>query len=179
MTTVPGLLAPIWPGPFASEARAAYQRARSAGLSAARSLVLGCIASFKQCWSFRTTLAAHTGVSVRTVQRAITQAKSEGLLGTARAKRDEVPPGRKEPVSCGWSHRWIVGWGEAVGAAKAAVDRARMKRLARQVVLTPQATRSVRPKNPRQRRYTVAEMEAELLRYEAELAQRHPEKPPD
>lgn len=178
MTAAPGLLAATWPGPFASEARAAYERARNAGLSAARALVLGCIASFKQCWTFRRALAAHTGVSVRTVQRAITQGKAEGLLGTARAKANEVPPGRKEPVRCGWSHRWIVGWGEAVDKAKAAVERARMKRLARQAVLTPQDVRNVRPPNPRQRRYTVEELAAELERYEAEIAQRPPAKPP-
>lgn len=177
MTAAPGLLS-TWPGPFASEARAAYERARCAGLSTARSLVLGCIASFKQCWTFRRALAAHTGVSVRTVQRAITQGKAEGLLGTARAKPTEVPPGRKEPVRCGWSHRWIVGWGEAVDRAKAAVERARMKRLARQAVLTQHVTNNVRPRNPRQRQYTAEELEAELARYEAEIAQRPPAKPP-
>ncbi len=177
MTALPGLLSPTWPGPFASEARAAYERARNAGLSAARSLVLGCIASFKQGWTFRRTLAAHTGVSVRTVQRAITQGKAEGLLGTARAKPNEVPPGRTEPVRCGWSHRWIVGWGQALEAAKAAVERARIKRLQRQAV-SAQLAASVRPRNPRQRRWTPDELESELARYEAELAQRHPEKPP-
>jgi RNase P protein component len=160
VTASPGLLTSTWPGPFASEARCAYERARNAGISAARSLVLGCIASFKQGWVFRRTLAKHTGVSVRTVQRAITQGKNEGLLGTARAKANEIPPGLTQPVKCGWSHRWIVGWGQAVEMAKAAVERARLKRMTRAVC---QPSSGVPRKKPA-RTWTADEIDAELAR---------------
>src|SRR3972149_2480929 len=106
-------LAATWPGPAFVEARAAYERARSTGLSAARALVLGCIASFKDGWICRKNLADHTGLSVRTVQRAITQGKETGLIGVGRAKPNEIPPGMDRPVPCGWSHRWPIGWGAA------------------------------------------------------------------
>lgn len=131
-------------------------------MSSARALVVGCIASFKQGWVFRRTLARHTGVSVRTVQRGITQARTLGLLGTARAKPNEVPPGRQEPVRCGWSHRWIVGWGLAVERAKEAVERARLKRLAKIGEPKPKP-KPIR--TPAQRRtWTSEELDAELSR---------------
>jgi len=164
------VLASTWPGPFASEARAAYERCRQQGMSAGRSLIVGCIASFKQGWVFRRTLAKHTGVSVRTVQRGITQARGLGLLGTARAKPNEIPPGCKEPVRCGWSHRWIVGWGLAVERAKEAVERARLRRLAKSMPEVTSANRT--PRTPAQRRTWIPEeLDAEL--------ERLTQKPPD
>jgi hypothetical protein len=156
----PDTAAVMWPGPFATEARAAYCRARGEGMSSGRALVLGCLASFKQPWIFRRTLAGFTGLCVRTVQRAITEAKGLGLLGTARAKPNEVPPGRSLPLPCGWSHRWIVGWGLALERAKEAVARARARRIAR-------AGAHKVPKGPRvkqraQRRWTAEQIDAEL-----------------
>ena len=177
MNAIAGHLLPTWPGPFASEARAAYERARTAGLSTARALVLGCIASFKQGWTFRRTLANHTGVSIRTVQRSITQGKVEGLLGTARAKPDEVPPGLTKPMRCGWSHRWIIGWGKAVDLAKAAVESARLRRLAKtacQGKSTPHVVSNVR-----RRSWTVEELDAELERMAAKTPEQVVQKPPD
>jgi hypothetical protein len=122
---------------------------------------------------------------VRTVQRAITQAKSEGLIGVARAKKTDVPPGWKEPVPCGWSHRWVVGWGRAGKAVHDAICAAKAKWIVKH------AASSVPPKlaaperapvyvpgrgvrTPYQRRdWTAAELDAELARL-ALL-----EKPPD
>lgn len=165
-----------WPGPATWEARAAYERARSSGLSAGRALVLGCIASFRDGWAFRATLAEHTGLSVRTVQRAITQGKEEGLIGVARAKKDEIPPGATEPLRCGWSHRWTIGWGQAYEAAKAAVANTRLARMVKAAIRgeskpTPKAEPSV-PAGPMQgprqerptRKWTLAELDAELER---------------
>ena len=164
-----------WPGPSAAEARAAYQRARENGLSAARALVIGCIASFKQGWMFRRNLAAHTGLSVRTVQRAITQAKDFGLIGVARAKKDEVPPGMDHPLTCGWSHRWVVGWGQAAAAAKTAIANCRLARIvkaaARGSVAKPKAEEEAPGpmQGPREQRpprqWTAAELDAELERF--------------
>ena len=162
-----------WPGTSASEARAAYQRAREAGISAARALVIGCIASFREGWMFRKNLADHTGLSVRTVQRAITQAKDFGLIGVARAKKNEIPPGMDRPLPCGWSHRWVVGWGQAAAAAKTAIANCRLARIvkaaARATVAKPKTDEAPGPmQGPREQRpprqWTVAELDAELER---------------
>lgn len=172
----------LWLGPVHSEARAAYHRARDTGLSPLRSLVVGSIASFKECWAFRTKLAAHVGCSVRTVQRAITQAKSEGLIGVARAKKGEKPPNWDREVPCGWSHRWVIGWGRAGEAVKQAVDAARARWIIRSAMVAPakpaekppvaesQAPRTygstMDPRHGPRRRWTAAELDAELERLE-------------
>lgn len=135
----------LWLGPYVNEARAAYERARSVGLTSARALVIGCIASFKDCWAFRSKIAAKVGCSVRTVQRAITQAREEGLIGVARSKVSvvnghkvfEKPPNFEKPVPCGWSHRWTVGWGKAGEAVKAAVENARARWLVNHAIHLP------------------------------------------
>lgn len=169
-------LSSTWPGDASVEARAAYERARVSGLSAARSLVVGCIASFRDCWQFRSTLAKHTGLSIRTVQRAITQAKECGLIGVARGKKTEVPPNADGPITCGWSHRWTIGWGQAYEAARAAVAQTRIARMlkaaTRRDSAKPQPTVDPMPVEPTQgprqqrptRRWTAEELDAELER---------------
>lgn len=159
-------LAATWPGPHPGEARAAFERARQNGMSAGRSLVLGIVASFKQGWIFRRTIAKHTGLCVRTVQRALTQGRELGLIGTARAKPTEIPPGLTAPVKCGWSHRWVVGWGLAVQAAKEAVEKARLRRM---VKTTAQASSLVKAQKhafarPVARTWTAEQIDAELER---------------
>lgn len=161
-----------------SEARAAYQRARNSGLSPLRSLVIGSVASFKECWTFRRKLAAHVGCSVRTVQRALTQAKAEGLINTARAKKTDIPPNWQHgPVTCGWSHRWVIGWGKAGEAVKEAVNQAKARWFVRQTMHERKPTRStvdqVAPKPPvkqrteyQRRSWTAEELDAELARLE-------------
>ena len=173
-----GSAAAMWLGPVHTEARAGYERARNAGLSPMRALVVGSIASFQECWAFRKNLARHVGCSVRTVQRAITQAKAEGLIGTARAKKTEVPPHWPHgPVTCGWSHRWVIGWGKAGEAVKDAVAAAKARWMVK--VATPQkmTTRppgstmdpaAPRPRTVHQRRsWTADELDAELERLDA------------
>jgi hypothetical protein len=127
----------LWLGAYVNEARAAYERARAVGLTSTRALVIGTIASFKDCWAFRAKIAAKVGCSVRTVQRAITQAREEGLIGVARAKRGECPPNWAKPVECGWSHRWTVGWGKAGEAVKLAIENARARWLVKHAVHLP------------------------------------------
>ena len=149
-------LAPTWPGPSAVEARAAYERARSSGLTVIRSLVIGTIASFRDGYLFRSTIAGHIGCSVRTVQRAITEAKEGGLIGVARAKKGEIPPGMSTPLACGWSHRWTIGWGQAYEAAVAAVAQTRLARMVKAAVKgTPSQERT-------RRRWTAEEIDAQL-----------------
>ena len=166
----------FWVGPVAHEARAAFERARNAGLSSARALVIGNVASRKDCWAFRKTIAKKIGCSVRTVQRGLTQAKELGLIKTFRAKKGEVPPGRKEPLKCGWSHRVVVGWGQAGEAVKQAVDAARARWIVK--AATPRVSppsrggvdskpRGVAARPEYQRRtWTSAELDAELARLE-------------
>lgn len=130
--TAAAVAASLWIGPFAAEARAAFARARERGASANRAMTLGQIASYKDGWIPRKTIARRIGCSIRTVQRGITQGKELGLLGTARAKKDEIPPGLEAPLPCGWSHRWTIGWGKAGAAVNAAVDAARARWMVRQ-----------------------------------------------
>lgn len=101
----------FWLGPDWREAQASFEAALRLGLTPVRALVVGHIASFKDCWTFARTLADAVRCCRRTVQRAVAEAKSLGLMGTGRAKKNEIPKGRKEPLSCGWSHRWIIARG--------------------------------------------------------------------
>ena len=121
----------MWLGPNQPEAVAAFRRARRAGMSLARALVVGQIASFRDCWAFRSKLARLLGVSVRTIQRAISEAKSLGLLKVFRAKPNEKAPELGKVIACGWSHRLTVGWGKAGAAVTEAIEAARLRFIAR------------------------------------------------
>lgn len=160
----------MWMGPEQFEGVAAYQRAIAAGMTQKRAMSVGQVGSFRNCWVFRSSIAKHVSCSVRTVARALAQAAELGLLGRARGKKGEIPPGRTEPVTCGFSHRWIIGRGAAGGAAvKAAVEDARaawqarkLKRIALKTV-TPQPDTPVnRQKSDTRRRWTAAELDAAL-----------------
>lgn len=137
--------------------------------------MLGSIASFKDCFAFRSSLANHLDLSVRTVQRAITQAKEHGLIGVARSKPGEQltrDDGSKYQLPCGFSHRWTIGWGQAYEQAKAVVAQTRLarmvKRAAAMVVPSkpePKAEpKPERPEWPAFRRWTVEEIDLELER---------------
>lgn len=157
----------LWLGPWVHEAVAAYHRARAAGLSVMRALAIGNVASFKDGWAFRSTLAGRVGCSVRTVGRALEQAKREGLVGVARAKKGERPVGpngeKLAPLHCGWSHRWTIGWGRAGAAVKLAIDTAKAKFMARASVKGKVLPERKRPA----RTWTAEEIEAELARRES------------
>jgi len=172
----------LWLGPVHTEARAGYQRARNAGLSPLRSLVIGTVASFKECWTFRKNIARKVGCSVRTVQRALTQARQEGLIGVARAKKNEVPPNWEHgPVTCGWSHRWVIGWGKAGQAVADAVHAAKARWLVKHAA--PQKTPTISPPigstmdpKPKRRQPPGGKWTAEYI--DAELDRLAAEKPP-
>lgn len=158
--SVAGYLGSDW-----GTARVAEARAREAGLSALRAGIIGDIASFKDGWVFRSKLAAENDCSVRTVQRAITQAKNEGLIGVARAKENEVPPGAAGPIPCGWSHRWTVGRELAGDELRAAIARAKLAQLTRRMGAPSSAGVPHAPKPPPPpRRYSSDELDAELQR---------------
>lgn len=174
----------MWLGPVPREAVAVYKRARQSGLTTIRALVIGQLGSFRDAWVFRRRLAAAVGCSVRTVQRAITQAKELGLIGVARGKKTETPQGASGPVECGWSHRWVIGWGKAGTAVETAVAAARARWMVKHAMQASKAPETrPEPKAPRrrdlfrrigasqptpnQRRWTAEELDAELARLEA------------
>lgn len=177
----------LWLGPVHTEARAAYQRAREAGLSTMRALVIGSVASFKECWAFRRKLAAKVGCSVRTVQRALTQARSEGLIGVARAKKGETPPNWAHgPVDCGWSHRWTIGWGAAATVVRDQVHAAKARWLIKHA-LGPKVPGKAAAApivgstmDPKRRKWTAEELDAELMKAadDARAAWERRQKPP-
>ena len=158
-------------GPDHLEARYAEQRAREAGLSSLRAKVVGHISSFRDGWLFRKKLAEVVRCSVRTVQRAITQAREEGLVGVARAKPGEIPPGAQKPFTCGFSHRWWVGRGKAAAAAIAAITAAKLSALARKATKPP-------AKRPARLGRLSDEQRAELERIDADSKARE-QPPPD
>ncbi len=164
------VLKPTYCGPDALEARAAEQRAREAGLTVLRSRVVGHIASFRDGWIFRRRLAELLKCSIRTVQRAITQAREEGLIGVARAKLGEKPQGAAGTFACGWSHRWVIGRGLAVAGALAAVAAAKLAAVAR---------RAAKPSAPQQRRAPAGQRRPPARRWTAdEIDQALAETPP-
>lgn len=175
--------ATLWDGPYQAEGLAAFRRAKEAGLSTLRAMALGHIGSYKDCWVFRNKLARLIGASLRTVGRALADGRAEGLIGTARGGKHEVPPGASSPITCGFSHRWTIGWGkagkvvqDAVAAAKAVFEQRRLTRLSLAAVMESPAPR--RPLPPRaargdltRRRWSAAEIDAELAKT------RPPDKP--
>lgn len=164
------VLKPTFLGPDALEARAAEQRAREAGLSLLRARVVGHIASFRDGWVFRRRLAELLKCSIRTVQRAITQAREEGILGVARAKQGEKPQGAAGTFACGFSHRWVIGRGLGAAAALAAVAAAKLAAIAR-AAAKPSAPQPRRAPVTREkpRKWTADELDAAL-------AERPPER---
>ena len=90
-------LQPAWVGPDHHEARLQEALAREAGLSVGRARVIGNIGSRRDCWAFRKKLAEVVGISVRTVQRAITQAKALGLIEVHPRQRERNAAGGRWP----------------------------------------------------------------------------------
>lgn len=101
------------PGPHRREAMAIFAYCKNAGVSWKRAYALACAASYGQiCWTFQTTLAEFTGYCVRTIQRAMRQAKALGLLVSRRLRRGEQPIGARQPITCGGALRRFIGWGK-------------------------------------------------------------------
>lgn len=157
--------AAMWPGPYRHEAVLAFRRAVTSGMTPLRGLVVGCVASYRDCWMFQSRIAQMLGCSVRTVQRALRQARDLGLIRCHRSKRNERAPGLGEVVPCGWSHRWAVGWGMGTQAAALAVQVARVTRL-----VPGMFRRRRRPSPPEAvaRRWTAEEIDDELARRRAQ-----------
>lgn len=151
----------MWPGEFPNEATRAFNRAIEAGMTSLRSLVIGSVGSFRDCWMFQGSIAKRIGCSIRTVQRALRQGRELGLIECHRSKPKEKAPGIGRTLPCGWSHRWLIGWGRSNDAVKKLVNVARAQRI------VSGAFRN-RPKTPEKpathRRWSAEEIEAELAR---------------
>lgn len=126
-------LQPSFLGPDHVAARLQLGRALDAGITHARAQALANVASFVDGWVFRKTIAKFLRVSVKTVQRALNDGRSEGLCGVARGKKGERPRGWKgeEPPWCGFSHRWMIGREQVGEAAKALIAMAKASALVR------------------------------------------------
>lgn len=56
---------------------------------------------------------------VRTIQRAVRQAKAMGVLVSRRLRRGERPPGARQPITCGGAVRRFIAWGKPKAQAMA------------------------------------------------------------
>lgn len=154
-------------------------------MSPLRSWVVGQVATRRDQWAFRKTFAEWCRCSVRTVQRALTQAKALGLIGIHRGKKNETPPNAKGPIPCGWSHRFAIGWGEANAAVNRLIARARLAWITRDAKRKAEtSTRNASAQSgrgtsrilgsdrgtPAGRSFTTAELDAELERLARERA---------
>lgn len=160
----------MWMGSDHLEAQALFRRLIEAGLTAARAFAVAQIGSFSSGngWVFRKAMAKHGSCSVRTVQRGLTQAADLGIIGKARAKKNEIPPGADGPIACRFSNRWVIGRGKAGRALKECIERQRLARTARKAVeASRKGERMARPPirpEYQNRTFTAAEIEAELAK---------------
>jgi hypothetical protein len=94
------------------QAEAVHRWALAHGMSRPRAWLLACGASYgRKFFTFQKTLAEFTGFKIRTVQRAMRQAKDLGILVSKRIRRGERPEGGRGPLTCGGAMRTIIGWG--------------------------------------------------------------------
>lgn len=108
------------PGPFRREAMAILEHCKDAGMSWKRAYAIACFASIGQiCWQFQSSVHKFTGYSVRTIQRAVRQAKELGVLVSRRLRRGERPPGAHKPITCGGALRRFIAWGKPKAQALA------------------------------------------------------------
>lgn len=134
----------VFGGPFQSEAKKAYALAVAEGWRGKGPTVLAELVSHgKDPWIFQSSIAAAVGCAVRTVQRWLKRMREEGLLQCFRAKKGEIPKGRKHPVSCGWSHRVLTMW-HAIGPRFEAMrEELRQKHAAKVAARSPARYRGI------------------------------------
>jgi hypothetical protein len=94
-----------------------------------RAYAVACLASMGQVsWQFQSSVAKFMlrGADpkqirgrMRTIQRAVRQAKQMGVLVSRRLRRGERPPGARQPITCGGALRRFVAWGKPKAQAMA------------------------------------------------------------
>lgn len=100
------------PGAYRVEASLIHAFCLERGMSWQRAYIMACASSYGRiCWTFQSKLASFTGYSVRTIQRAMRQAKKLGVIRSRRLRRGERPPGATQPITCGGALRKFVAWG--------------------------------------------------------------------
>lgn len=105
----------LFGGPFQAEAKKAYALGVAEGWRGKGPTVYAELVSHgKNPWLFQSKIASTIGCTVRTVQRWLRRMRDEGLLETFRSKKNEVPPGAKGPITCGFSNRVLTQW-QAIG----------------------------------------------------------------
>jgi hypothetical protein len=108
----PAYFLPPVPGVHRREALFVFRFALGQGMSWKRARVLSCAASFgEKFWGFQRKLALYVGCSLRTVQRAMNEAKTLGIIYSRRSKQGEIPPGMAKPFKCGFAMRTFTAWG--------------------------------------------------------------------
>lgn len=106
----PRLFLPEVQGVHRREAYRLFRYALEQGMSWLRARVLASAASLGPTyWGFQRTTAEFIGCSLRTVQRAIDEAKRLGLLTSRRSRRGELTPSGKY-LKCGFALRTFTTW---------------------------------------------------------------------
>lgn len=167
--------------------RRVQRKARELGMNALRAEILADVASWRDGWEFRHHLAARYRCHTRTVQRALNQSAELGLLEIRRAKPGEIPPGARNPLPCGWSHRWVPGRELIRGKAPdpeawaRCVNKARLARLVRRSMgerqrrlIRRDVQRSLRDAQIDERRRVLKQQAAELMAQDAAKARDGP-----
>ena len=120
------------PGPYRREAMAILEHCKEAGMSWLRAYAVACLASEAEngiCWKFQSNVARfmlgrdadpkRIRGRMRTIQRAVRQARAMGVLTSRRLRRGERPPGARQPITCGGALRRFVAWGKPKAQALA------------------------------------------------------------
>ena len=108
----PAFFLPPVPGVHRREALFVFRFALLQEMSWKRAHCLAVAASYGQkSWVFQGTIAKHVKCSVRTVQRAMNEAKMLGILWSRRSRQGEVPPNARGSLKCGCAIRTFAAWG--------------------------------------------------------------------
>lgn len=108
----PRYFLPPVPGVHRREALFVFRYALSQQMTWKRAHCLAVAASYGQkSWVFQGTVAKLVGCSLRTVQRAMNEAKTLGILYSRRSRQGETPPNGRGPLKCGCAIRTFTAWG--------------------------------------------------------------------
>lgn len=190
----------LFEGPAGLLGAAAVKVALQAGVSGKAALLFGRLASFngKPFWQLRRTLAALFLVSVRQVTRYFRELVDAGLIVNKPAPIDAIPPGCSRPLPFRVWYKWVVGlpalrqavkvgskaayerWRDRFEASRAAhVTRSKLGAIIGSIVSSKApatAKRATSSDEPRPRRWTPDEIDAELTRIRLSET---PSTPPD